>query len=69
MADLVPAPISGENKAEAQRRKDEEERIENRRIVEGINDDEDLDYYSALDFIYQDYVFVKITNVLPIRYL
>ena len=54
--DLVPALIPGENKSESQKRKEEEEeRTEKRRIVVGINDDEDLDYYSDLDSIYQSY--------------
>ena len=56
VVDLVPAPISGEIKSKSQKRKEEEERMENRRIVEGINEDDDPDYYSDLDSIYQSYV-------------
>ena len=54
--DLIPAPVPRGIKSESQRRKEEEERIENRRIVEGINDDDDLDYYSDLDPIYGSHV-------------
>ena len=55
VTDLVPVLIPGENKSESQERKEDKERIENRRIVEGINDDEDLDYYLDLDSIYQSF--------------
>ena len=56
VTDLVPAPISGEIKSKSQERKEEEERIENRRTVGGIDNDDDLDYYLDLDSIYQSYV-------------
>ena len=54
--DQVPVPVPREIKSKSQERKEQEERIENRRIVEGINEDEDLDYYSDLDSMYQNYV-------------
>ena len=53
--ETIPILVTGESKSEQQKKKEEEERIEHRRIVEGIDDD-DLDYYSDLDTIYQDYV-------------
>ena len=56
VTDLVPSPIPGVIKSESQKRKEEEERIENRIIVEGIIEDDDLDYYSNLDSMYQSYV-------------
>ena len=42
--------VARKNRSEQQMKKEEEERIENRRIVEGI------DYHSDLDTIYQDYI-------------
>ena len=53
VTDPIPAPVPREIKSKSQRGKEEEERIENRRIVEGTDDDEDLDYYSGLDTIYE----------------
>ena len=53
---MIPILVAREDRSEQQRKKEEEERIENRRIVEGIHDDKDLDYYSDLDTIYQDYI-------------
>ena len=56
VADLVPAQLPGENKRLSQKINEKEERLENRRIVEGINNDKDLDYYSDRDSICQSYV-------------
>ena len=53
---LIPAPVPREIKCKSQKGKEKEERIENRRILEGINEDDDLDYYSDLDSMYQSYV-------------
>ena len=39
VTDLIPAPVPREIKSKSQRGKEEEERLENRRIVEGIDDD------------------------------
>ena len=53
---MIPILVARDDRSEQQRKKGEEERIKNRRIVEGIDDDKGLDYYSDLDSIYQDYV-------------
>ena len=65
VSDLVPATTSGESKSDLQERNKEEERTENRRTVEGINDDGDMGYYSDLDSIYQDYVKAKLSMYYP----
>ena len=42
--ETIPILVAREDRSEQQRNEEEEERIENRRIVEGIDDEGGLDY-------------------------